>query len=141
MPDSAVEVYVDPSVCERQEVGLGRKEGLSHTSVVNLDNVHVVAKSIVGERIGRISSGRQREVKRALGYALDWEELKVVLTYSSIAVASRRNRIQVFWSSVGSPTAAPVTSWERLPTRKRSSDHGTRTEGWVAGCLHQALPG
>jgi mRNA interferase MazF len=61
-----------------QEVGLGRKEGLSHSSVVNLDNVHVIAKSIVGERIGRIPSGRQREVKRALGYALDWEELKTL---------------------------------------------------------------
>lgn len=61
-----------------QEVRVGRKEGLTHESVVNLDNVHVVRKTLLGERIGRLSSGRQREVKRALGYALDWEELKTL---------------------------------------------------------------
>ncbi|MGH9324383.1 MAG: type II toxin-antitoxin system PemK/MazF family toxin [Vicinamibacteria bacterium] len=59
-----------------QELGVGRKEGLPHASVVNLDNIHVVAKAVLGERIGRLSSGRLHEVKRALGYALDWEELK-----------------------------------------------------------------
>lgn len=61
-----------------QEVSVGPKEGLNQDSVVNLDNVHAVAKTVVGERIGRLSSGRQREVKRALGYALDWEELKTL---------------------------------------------------------------
>ena len=61
-----------------QEVDVGRKEGLSETSVVNLDNVHVVRKDILGARIGRLASGRQRDVKRALGYALDWEELKTL---------------------------------------------------------------
>lgn len=59
-----------------QEVGVGRKEGLPRSSVVNLDNVHVVVKSVLGERIGALSRGRERDVKRALGYALDWEELK-----------------------------------------------------------------
>lgn len=59
-----------------QELGVGRKEGLTQASVVNLDNIHVVAKAVLGERIGRLASGRFREVKRALGYALDWEELK-----------------------------------------------------------------
>ena len=61
-----------------QEVDLGRKEGLSTASVVNLDNVHVVGKAVLGDRIGRLSSELQREVKRALGYALDWEELKTL---------------------------------------------------------------
>jgi mRNA interferase MazF len=60
------------------EVSVGRKDGLNRESVVNLDNVHVVAKTLLGERIGRLSAGRQREVKRALGYALDWEELKTL---------------------------------------------------------------
>ena len=59
-----------------QELRVGRKEGLTYGSVVNLDNVHVVAKDILGDRIGRLSPGRQLEIKRALGYALDWEELK-----------------------------------------------------------------
>jgi mRNA-degrading endonuclease toxin of MazEF toxin-antitoxin module len=40
-----------------EEVRLGKEEGLSRPSVVNLDNVHVVPKA---------------------GYALDWAELKVL---------------------------------------------------------------
>jgi mRNA interferase MazF len=59
-----------------QEIAVGKKEGLSRPSVVNLDNVHVVARVVLGERIGALPRGREREVKRALGYALDWEELK-----------------------------------------------------------------
>jgi hypothetical protein len=31
-----------------------------------------------GERIGRLPHQRVREVKRALGYELDWSELKVL---------------------------------------------------------------
>jgi mRNA interferase MazF len=61
-----------------QEVSVGRKEGLARTSVVNFDNVHVVAKALLGERIGGLASSREREVKRAMGYALDWPELKVL---------------------------------------------------------------
>jgi mRNA interferase MazF len=61
-----------------QEVTLGRREGLPHPSVANLDNVHVVPKALLGDRIGEVASPRQREVKRALGYALDWPELKVL---------------------------------------------------------------
>lgn len=61
-----------------QEVTLGRREGLPHPSVANLDNVHVVPKAMLGDRIGEIASPRQHEVKRALGYALDWSELKVL---------------------------------------------------------------
>jgi mRNA interferase MazF len=61
-----------------QEVSVGRREGLARSSVVNLDNVHVVPKGLLGERIGALELARQREVKRALGYALDWPELKLL---------------------------------------------------------------
>ena len=60
-----------------QEVPVGKREGL-RDSVINFDNVHVVAKALLGERIGSLTSSREREVKRALGYALDWPELKVL---------------------------------------------------------------
>jgi len=61
-----------------QELSVGRREGLQRPSVVNFDNVHVVAKARLGERIGELASGREHEVKRAFGYALDWPELKVL---------------------------------------------------------------
>ena len=61
-----------------QEVPLGRREGLGRPSVANLDNVHVVAKPRLGDLIGTLGIGRHREVKRALGYALDWPELKIL---------------------------------------------------------------
>src|SRR2546427_7549456 len=51
-----------------EEVSLGKKDGLRGASVVNLDNVHVVAKDLLGDPIGVLPSARQREVKRALGY-------------------------------------------------------------------------
>src|SRR5258707_1758393 len=60
-----------------QEVSIGKSEGLSSESVVNLDNIHVVPTKLLIERIGSIPFARHREVKRALGYALDWAELKV----------------------------------------------------------------
>jgi mRNA interferase MazF len=59
-----------------QEIALGRKEGLRQTSVANFDNIHVIPISVVGERIGVVAAGREPEIKRALGYALDWPELK-----------------------------------------------------------------
>lgn len=61
-----------------QEVPLGRSEGLPRASVANFDNVHVVPKAILGDRLGTLAPGRQREAKRALGYALDWSELKAI---------------------------------------------------------------
>jgi mRNA interferase MazF len=61
-----------------EEVKLGQGEGLPRPSVVNLDNVHVVAKALIDDRIGALPTGREHEVKRALGYALDWPELKVL---------------------------------------------------------------
>ncbi len=60
-----------------QEVSLGRAEGLA-PSVANFDNVHVVAARLLITRAGALSVSREPEVKRALGYALDWPELKVL---------------------------------------------------------------
>jgi mRNA interferase MazF len=61
-----------------QELSLGRREGLPLASVVNLDNVHVVPQALLGDRIGALAASREREVKRALGYAFDWPELKLL---------------------------------------------------------------
>lgn len=61
-----------------QEVSLGRREGLSRTSVANLDNVHVIPKASLGRLIGSLATAREKEIKRALGYALGWAELKVL---------------------------------------------------------------
>ena len=58
------------------EVHLGPREGLSQRSVANLDNIHVVARRDLASRIGRVPASRVGEVKRALGYVLDWPELK-----------------------------------------------------------------
>ena len=46
--------------------------------MANLDNVHVVPRARLGDVIGVLDDERHREVKRALGYALDWPELKVL---------------------------------------------------------------
>ena len=61
-----------------QEVSLGRREGLLRPSVANLDNVHVIPKALLGGMIGSLAAAREDEVKRALGYALGWPELKVL---------------------------------------------------------------
>ena len=61
-----------------QEVVLGRSEGVTRPSVVNLDHLHVVPKKLLGNLIGALPSRRHVEVKRALGYALDWPELKTL---------------------------------------------------------------
>ena len=61
-----------------QEVRVGRAEGLRRASVVNLDNVHVVLKEVLRERLGTLPASRHPELKRALGYALDWSELKTI---------------------------------------------------------------
>ena len=61
-----------------EEVSLGKRDGLRGASALNLDNVHVVPKDLLGDRIGLLPAARERQVKRALGYALDWPELKVL---------------------------------------------------------------
>jgi mRNA interferase MazF len=57
------------------EVRLGRREGLTSPCVVNLDNIRTAARQWLDSRVGVLAPARQREVKRALGYALGWEEL------------------------------------------------------------------
>lgn len=61
-----------------QEIAVGTEEGLARPSAINFDNIHVIAKALVGTRIGALAASRTREVKRAVGYVLDWPELKVV---------------------------------------------------------------
>ena len=58
------------------EVLLGRAEGLPRRSVANCDNLHAVPKARLGERLGALSAARVPELKRALGFALAWPELK-----------------------------------------------------------------
>jgi mRNA interferase MazF len=57
------------------EVPLGRREGLPQACVANCDNLHTVKKKALTERIGFLAPARHHEVKRALGYALAWDEL------------------------------------------------------------------
>jgi mRNA interferase MazF len=60
------------------EVPVGRAEGLARPSVANFDNVHVVPKARLRSRIGALRRGGVVDAKRALGFALDWLELKTV---------------------------------------------------------------
>jgi mRNA interferase MazF len=57
------------------EVPLGKAEGLPKPCVANCDNLRTIAKGHLVERVSRIPESRVREVKRAVGYALAWEEL------------------------------------------------------------------
>jgi len=57
------------------EVRLGRREGLSLTCVANLDNLRTAARQWFDSRAGSVPRSRHTEVKRALGYALGWDEL------------------------------------------------------------------
>lgn len=57
------------------EVVLGTQEGLSKPCAANFDNLRTIARSALTKRIGRVAGRRQVEVKRALGNALEWDEL------------------------------------------------------------------
>jgi mRNA interferase MazF len=61
-----------------QEVPLGRTEGVGRRSVANLDNLHVVPVDAIGAMLGALAAARVPDVKRALGYALAWPELKIL---------------------------------------------------------------
>ena len=61
-----------------QEVALGRSEGLTRASVANLDNVHRIRTEWLDKRAGALAPSRHPEIKRALGFALDWSELKLL---------------------------------------------------------------
>lgn len=58
-----------------EEVTLGRADGLSKRCVANCDNVRTVPRSVLTTKAGALAAGRQPEIKRALGYALGWQEL------------------------------------------------------------------
>jgi mRNA interferase MazF len=57
------------------EVSLGRREGLPKPCVANCDNLRTLPRQSLEKRISRLPAARTGEVKRALGYALGWEEL------------------------------------------------------------------
>jgi len=57
------------------EVRLGAAEGLPKRCVANCDNLRTVARSWLLKRLGALPVRRHPEVKRAVGYALAWEEL------------------------------------------------------------------
>jgi mRNA interferase MazF len=57
------------------EVPLGSVEGMPKPCVVNCDNLRTISKVLLVKKIARLSQKRVHEVKRAVGYALAWEEL------------------------------------------------------------------
>jgi mRNA interferase MazF len=57
------------------EVRLGVAEGMQKPCVVNCDNLRTVSKTSLVSRIGRLPIKRVPEIKRAVGYALHWDEL------------------------------------------------------------------
>ena len=57
------------------EVRMGSREGLPSPCVANLDNLRTAARQWLDSRTGVLPSSRHEEVKRALGYALGWDEL------------------------------------------------------------------
>jgi mRNA interferase MazF len=59
------------------EVPLGNREGLTKHCVVNCDNLRTIAKSRLVKRLGALNPSRHREVKRAVGHAFGWEELRI----------------------------------------------------------------
>ncbi len=78
-PNKVIVAEVTTTIREiPQEVRLGEPEGLKRASVANLDNVHVVAKRHLDDLIGVLGPGKSHDVKRALGHALDWAELKAL---------------------------------------------------------------
>jgi mRNA interferase MazF len=57
------------------EIPLGRREGMAKLCVANCDNLRTVPRQALETRISRLLPGRLAEVKRAVGYALGWQEL------------------------------------------------------------------
>lgn len=76
VPKKASASYARRSRKNRACAALGPADGLWHCSVANLDNVIVVAKRRLISRIAALKPRRVDEVKRALGFSLDWPELK-----------------------------------------------------------------
>lgn len=57
------------------EVPLGPGDGLPKACVANFDNLRTVARESLAEKISKLPARRTAEVKRAAGYALEWQEL------------------------------------------------------------------
>jgi mRNA interferase MazF len=57
------------------EIPVGKAEGMAKRCVVNCDNLRTVSKQHLVKRISALGRRRVPEVKRAVGYALNWEEL------------------------------------------------------------------
>ena len=57
------------------EVRLGAEEGMPQPCVANCDNIRTISRAHLERRISKIPAGRIAELKRAIGYALGWEEL------------------------------------------------------------------
>lgn len=55
------------------EVRLNPVDGIPRESVVNLDTLTTVPKSVLKERLATLSESRMREVNRALAFALGLE--------------------------------------------------------------------
>jgi mRNA-degrading endonuclease toxin of MazEF toxin-antitoxin module len=55
------------------EVGVGETEGLKHPSVVNCDQITRLEKRMLTDYIGRLSTKKLMELRRALRVALDVE--------------------------------------------------------------------
>jgi hypothetical protein len=64
-----------PFAIFRFEIPLGSIEGMPKPCVVNCDNLRTISKAHLVKKIARLSQKRVHEVKRAVGYALAWEEL------------------------------------------------------------------
>jgi mRNA interferase MazF len=58
-----------------QEIPLGPREGVPRASVARLDNLATIPVGLLRRRLGRLRPARHPEVKRALGYTLEWPEL------------------------------------------------------------------
>ena len=59
------------------EVPPGPIEGIPKPCVDNCDNLRTISKVHLVKMISKLSNKRVHEVKRAVGYALAWEELIV----------------------------------------------------------------
>ena len=57
------------------EVPLGKAEGFSSPAWRTATNIRTVSRSALATRIGRLATHRRSEVKRAIGYAFDGDEL------------------------------------------------------------------
>jgi len=57
------------------EVGLDKADGVPKRCVANCDHLRTVSRSALVKRLGVLKPDRIMEVKRAVGFALRWEEL------------------------------------------------------------------